>query len=373
MSQFKLPPVSTLMGSTLINYIKILRQGRITSKYYFKIFLTTIIVFLSAPFHIWEKLYFKKRLSKHSFQKPPLFILGHWRSGTTLLHNMLCADPDAGYITTYQSVFPNNLGSKWLFKTFMKINIPEKRPSDNVKLNVDFPQEDEFAFSNSVPNSYYNFFYFPDNYKLFYEKAIRHAGLSKKETDRWFKNYETLLKKASINTDSKRLVVKNPVNTARIKHLLKLYPNAKFLYIYRNPITVFISTQYFFKKLLPTLTLQKIDDKSIETMIFEVYKWLMDDYLEQKELIPDENLHELRYEDFEKDPVEESKKIYNNLLNEDFDSVKRYFSSYFSTIKEYKKNRYEIELSTIEKIKTHLNRYMEIYNYSIPDDIIIKY
>jgi len=372
MSQFKLPPVSTLMGSTLINYFKIIRQGRITPKYYFKTFLTTVVVILSSPFNIWEKIYFRKRVSEHNFQKPPLFILGHWRSGTTLLHNMLCADPDAGYITTFQSVFPNNLGSKWLFKTFMEFFIPEKRPSDNVKLNVDFPQEDEFAFSNSVHNSYYNFFYFPDNYKSFYEKAIHHTGLTEKEREKWFKSYDTMLKKASINTKAKRLVVKNPVNTARIKLLLKLYPDAKFLYIYRNPITVFISTQHFFKKLLPTLVLQDIDDKSIEIMIFEVYKQLMNDYLEQKELIPPENLVELRYENFEKDPVQESKKIYNNLLNEDFDSVKSHFSSYFSSIKGYKKNRYEIEQSTIEKIKTHLGKFMDIYNYDIPDDIIIK-
>ena len=372
MSQFKLPPVSTLLGSTFINLLRIVKQGHIAPKYYFKTLFTAIIVLLSSPFHLWEKIYFRKKIVNHNFQKPPLFILGHWRSGTTLLHNMLCADPDAGYVTTYQSVFPNNLGSKWLFKTFMTIFIPEKRPSDNVKLNVDFPQEDEFAFSNSHHNSYYNFFYFPHNYKSFYENAIHHKGLTDKEKEKWFKSYDNLLKKASINTKGNRLVVKNPVNTARIKQLLKLYPDAKFLYIYRNPITVFISTRHFFQKLFPTLMLHNIDDESIETMIFDVYKWLMDDYLRQKDMIPAENLIELRYEDFEKDPVGESKKIYNNLLNEDFDSVKHHFSSYFSSIKGYKKNRYEIEQSTIEKIKTHFGKFMDIYSYDIPDDIIIK-
>jgi len=372
MSQFKLPPVSTLMGSNIKNYFKILKQGSIDSKYYFKVSLTTLIVIVSSPFHLWEKLVFAKKLSKYKLEKPPLFIIGHWRSGTTLLHNMLCSDPNTGYLTTYQSVFPNNLASKAIFKTFMKIFIPEKRPSDNVKLNVDFPQEDEFAFSNSNHNSYYNFFYFPNNYKSFYEKAIHHTGLTEREKARWFKSYDNLLKKASINTKGNRLVVKNPVNTARIKQLLKLYPDAKFLYIYRNPITVFISTRHFFKKLFPTLILHEIDDETIETMIFDVYKWLMDDYLTQKNMIPKKNLIELRYEDFEKDPVEESKNIYNNLLNEDFDSVKSHFSSYFSSIKGYKKNRYEIEQSTIEKIKTHLGKFMDIYNYDIPNDIIIK-
>jgi len=372
MSEFKLPPVSTLMGSTIINYFRIIKQGRITSRYYFKVFLTTLIVIVNTPFHWWEWLCYKRRLSRFRFEKPPLFILGHWRSGTTLLHNMLCSDPDAGYLTTYQSVFPNNLGSKLIFKTFMKANIPEKRPSDNVKLDVDLPQEDEFAFCNMYHNAYYNFFYFPRNYRSFYEKGIHHKGLTDKEKELWFRRYDKLLKKALINTKGKRLIVKNPVNTARIKFLLKLYPDAKFLYIYRNPITVFLSTQRFFKNLLPTLILQDTNDEFVEKMIFDVYKKLINDYLEQKSLIPEGNLLELKYEDFEKDPVEESKNIYNKLLNEDFDKVKDNFSKYFESTKGYNKNKYEIDLSTVNKIKEKLGTFMDMYDYDIPEEFIIK-
>lgn len=372
MSEFKLPPVSTLMGSTIINYFRIIRQGRISSKYYFKVFLTTLIVVVNTPLQWWEWFYFRRKLSGFKFEKPPLFIIGHWRSGTTLLHNMLCSDPDAGYLTTYQSVFPNNLGSKIIFKTFMKKNIPEKRPSDNIKLGVDFPQEDEFAFCNMYHNAYYNFFYFPDNYETFYEKCIYQKGLTGKEKKLWFRMYDKLLKKALINTKGKRMIVKNPVNTVRIKLLLKLYPNAKFLYIYRNPITVFLSTQRFFRNLLPTLILQDTNDEFVEEMIFDVYKRFKHDYLEQRSLIPEKNLLELRYEDFEKDPVGESKNIYDNLLNEDFDKVKDHFSEYFESIKGYKKNRYEIDLSTINKIKERLGTFMETYDYNVPEELIIK-
>ena len=60
-------------------------------------------------------------------------------------------------------------------------NMPKKRPSDNVKLNIDFPQEDELALSNSQPNAYYNFFYFPINYKTYYNKAVALKDVSQKE------------------------------------------------------------------------------------------------------------------------------------------------------------------------------------------------
>jgi hypothetical protein len=305
-------------------------------------------------------------------EKPPLFILGHWRSGTTLLHNMMCAAPEAGYLTTYQSVFANNMASQLIYKTFMRIFTPERRPSDNIKLDVDYPQDDEFAFCNMNPNGYYNFFTYPLNYDRFYRRSVHFEGLTKSEVKTWYKDYDIMLKKAIINTKGNRLFIKNPVNTGRIKQLLKLYPDAKFLYIYRNPIIVFLSTHRFFTSLMPTLYFHDVDNDFIDDMIFDIYKRIMDDYLEQKSLIPEKNLLEIRYEDFEQQPVEYMKNIYNDLLDEDFEKIKHYFSDYFSSVKGHKKNKYEIDASIIERIKKEFGKYMEIYNYEVPEEIVIK-
>jgi len=372
MEEFKIPPISTLVGSTVKNYFKILNKGRIAPQYYLKILLTTLIILIATPFHFWEKIVFNRKLKNFEFKKPPIFILGHWRSGTTLLHNLLSKDPSAGYITTYQSLFPSNLASKWLFRTFMRFNMPDKRPSDGVKLNIDFPQEDEFAFSNLQWNGYYNFFYFPTRYKTFFEQALHHKNLTKKEVELWYKSYDMLLKKALIDTKGERLIVKNPVNTGRIDKVLKLYPDAKFLFIYRNPITVFFSTQRFFQQLNPTLWLHEVDNQFIDKMIFDVYNWLMEDYLEQKSLIPEGNLIEIRFEEFEQNPVKEMENIYTYLLKEDFSKVKNNFSEYFSTQKSHKKNNYLVDENTIASIRKHLGKYMEMYLYELPAEIQIK-
>jgi len=369
---FKIPPVSTLAGSTLKNYFKILGMGYIEPKYYFKVFLTTFIVLIATPFHLFDKIVFSKKLRNVEIKKPPLFILGHWRSGTTLLHNMLTKDPSAGYMSTYQALFPNNLASKWLFRTFMKINMPDKRPSDGVSLNVIFPQEDEFAFSNVQWNAYYNFFYFPEHYKTFYQKAVHHKNLSEKEIELWYQSYDMLVKKALINSQGERVIFKNPVNTARIDKILKLYPDAKFLYIYRNPITVFFSTQRFFQQLFPTLWFKKMDDKFIDAMIFDVYNNLMNDYYTYKSLIPVGNLMELKFEEFEIDPVKEMEHIYSHLLKEDFSNVKQYFSAYFTTQKSHKKNKYLVDDAVIKTIQEKMGKYIEMYGYEIPEDIAIK-
>ena len=39
--------------------------------------------------------------------------------------------------------------------------MPNKRPTDNMELSPDLPQEEEFALSNMMPYTYYNFWFFP--------------------------------------------------------------------------------------------------------------------------------------------------------------------------------------------------------------------
>ena len=107
---------------------------------------------------------YDKRLKNQAINMEPVFILGHWRSGTTFVHNVLAHDKHFGYTTTYQTVFPHMM--MWgqpMFKKTMAWLMPDKRPTDNMELNVDLPQEEEFALSNMMPCSYYDFWFLPQN------------------------------------------------------------------------------------------------------------------------------------------------------------------------------------------------------------------
>jgi len=309
MTEFKLPPISPLLGTTLKNLNKVLQGQKIPSRYYLKVVLTYFVLLVASLFHWIDKLYFKGKVARFKFQKAPLFIIGHWRTGTTLVHNLLARAPDAGFVSTYHAVFPNNLRSKWLFKTFMRIFMPKKRPGDNVKLATDYPQEDEYALSNITHASYYHFFYFPSQFHYYYKEYIRFSSFTHEELEQWKKQYKNLVIKAQIESKGKRVILKNPVNTGRTGKLVEIFPDSPFLFIMRNPVIIYLSSKKFFTELLPTVCLEKFNPEMVKEMVLNTCVRLLKDYISDRSQIASDNLVEVIYEEFIKDPLGQLQKI----------------------------------------------------------------
>ena len=77
---------------------------------------------------------------------PPLFIVGHWRTGTTMLHELLALDPQFRCPTTYECMAPAHfLVTGGLVTRHLGRLLPPHRPLDEMRLRWDLPQEDEFA------------------------------------------------------------------------------------------------------------------------------------------------------------------------------------------------------------------------------------
>jgi len=361
---FKIPPLSPLIGTDLINYLRISRKEKIEGKFWFKYILTFLIILIFTPLRWYERWYLRKKKSYRNDR--PLFILGHWRSGTTLLHNLLCQSPNAAFVTTYQTVFTQYFGTEKILKPFMRILMPEKRPSDNVKLHVNFPQEEEFALSNLTPASYYHFFYFPEKYTDYFDRYVRFINGSEK----WKIAYsDLLLRSGYMMREKPYLVVKNPVNTGRLGVLSELYPEARFLHICRNPYVVFLSTKKFFLELMPTLWFHEISESKIEQIVLDTYAHLMELY--DKDLVSNSNVVEVRFEEFEKSPVESLKRIYEKLNMTTFESDRPFFESYLAGQKGYKKNKYSISRREYDLVTKRWHIYLKRWNYDLPQNMEI--
>jgi hypothetical protein len=360
--------LSTISGSAFPNLLKLFKGQRVDNDFIGRKLSAYAVSLVAEPFRWWEELRYGSAINKLEVPESPVFILGHWRSGTTLLHNMIAQDPQFAFVTTYQGVFPNQLlGSKWLFRNIMEALMPDKRPSDNMKLSPELPQEEEFALGNICPYSLYNYWYFPDNALTFYDKYIRFEGVTDEVKKGWISSYKKLMKKSMLYHNKQQFVSKNPPHTGRIKILLEAFPNAKFIYIYRNPITVFESTKKLISSTIHTLNFQHVDEAWIEDTVLEFYKRIINDYESNKHLIPKENLVEVKFEDFEIDTVLGLKNIYETLNVKGFDKALPLFQQYANSQSKYKKNSYKFSREKVDLIQKHWGFSMEQYSYGLPE------
>ena len=368
---FLLPPA---VGYSFKVILYLFGNHMVSIRFLMRTIITLLINLINWPFRVYEKLFINVKYAGIKIEKEPVFIVGHWRSGTTHLHNILCQDPQMAYVTTFQSVFPDTLFNKvgrFVFEGFARILIPGTRKGDNVVLGTSLPQEEEFAVGDKTAISFYYFWMFPRSLKRFYDQCIRFKGMDDNVIRSWKNDYKLLISKALHNTKRERFLSKNPPNTGRIKVLLEMFPNAKFIHIHRNPVEVYLSTHHFFNKMLPHLQLQSIDPVKLEKDIIVLYKDIMHDYLEQRKLIPNGQLVEVAFEELERNPKSCIKNLYKSIGLSGYQKSESYFESYLDSKKTYQKNKHQITAELISKIQIEWGFAMKEWSYEIPENIEI--
>lgn len=364
--EFQKLPVNTLVGANWKTFKGITGGQKIDKGYRTKYVLTKCICQLLSSLTPIEKRRYRKLLQDKPINMEPVFILGHWRSGTTFVHNVLALDKHFGYTTTYQTVFPHlMLWGQPFFKKTMAWLMPDKRPTDNMELSVDLPQEEEFALSNMMPCSYYNFWFLPQNMMEYCDRFLTMKTATEEEHRIFRETFMELMKLSLWNTRGEQFLSKNPPHTGKVKEILQMFPNAKFIYLMRNPYTVFESTRSFFTNTIKPLKLQNISDEEMEQNILEAYKRLYGKYEEDKKLIPAGNLIEIKFEDFEANALEMTEKIYNTLSLPGFEAAKTDITKYLDKKKGYKKNAYQYAPRTVELVEKNWGFALEQWGYKI--------
>ena len=361
-------PLHPLAGGSFANWLELLRANKgIDDQYFFKGFLISLASISGIPNRFLEKAIFDRQIEKLTVSSP-IFIIGHWRSGTTYLHNLITQDDDLGYVSSLQTWTPELfLSSESIVRYILKRFLPEIRPMDNVKLSAELPQEEEYALGNVGHYCFYHGWYFPKNMKQYFKQYVLFNNLSPQVEREWQAAYLRILKKATYKMNGKRLILKNPANTARIKTLLKMFPEAKFIHIYRNPYTVFASTRNLYRQLLPDLRLQQISDREIEDNIILFYREIMSKFFEDKQLIPQANLIEIKYEDFVNNSIDILEQIYRQLNLSSFNWKKAKFTRYVKACSEYQSNQYFLSQEDKEKVAKNWSFAIDKWQYNVPN------
>jgi hypothetical protein len=237
---------------------------------------------------------------------------------------------------------------------------------DNIEVNINGPYEEEAGIAVLSPWSFFHGLHFPRNAEEQYVKSIHFKDLSKEEKNQWKHMYETFMKSVCYTNDDRRLLLKDPANTARIPLLLNIFPDAKFIHIYRNPYKVYLSTIKMRNKVLDKLALQGSNSEEIDKQVLNNYKRLMNAYFTQKESIKEDNLIEIQYEKLVKNPLKEVEHIYEHLNLPDLDRAIPEMKHYLEQKKNYKTNVYKIDDHIIQKVKKHWGFTIDRWGYSPP-------
>ncbi|MFI3239918.1 MAG: sulfotransferase [Bacteroidales bacterium] len=359
-------PVNTLVGADWKTFTRLTKDKKIGKAYRTKYILTKCICRILSPFGAIQNKRYAKQLENKPLAKPPVFILGHWRSGTTFMHNVLSQDKNFGYNTTYQTVMPHlMMWGQSFFKRTMSWLMPDKRPTDNMELSVDLPQEEEFALANMTPHAYYQMWFFPELMPEYVDKYLIFDTIEQQELKEFEDEFTKLIKISLWNTNGEQFLSKNPPHTGRVKELLKIFPDAKFIYLVRNPYTVFESTRSFFTKTIKPLELQKITDEQMEENILTTYTKLYNKYEQDKGLIPEGNLIEIKFEDYEADALSQTKLIYDTLGLDGFEAARADIEKYISKKSGHKKTKYKFEERTIKLVQERWGYALEQWGYKL--------
>ena len=325
--------------------------------------LATDVAF--APLRLWQSAAYGWRIRRQELHPEPLFLLGFWRSGTTLLHNLLSMDPQWGFVSTYQAALPSSFlaGQGWV-RRMIENMLPPNRGVDNIPVDLAMPQEEEIAMMCTGGRSPYVFLSFPRNAENALEYLFPDAALDRSRRDRWQREYINLLKAASFHMDGKPLLLKSPSNTSRVAALLELFPDARFIYIQRNPYDTVRSYIHLLRLMNDWHALQSIDFEQLVLQQMDVYQRMAKAYLEQKQLIPEGRLVEISYETLEVDKVGQIRNIYRALELPGYDAFEPRLVEYAGSVDDFQKNPAHINDQVINLVNDFVPFLVSGYGYA---------
>jgi len=352
-------------GMCLGGWVRLLVRNRfaVSAKRFGMAVLIFVLGFLNLALWLLQAAFLGRKINRTKIENDPVFVIGHWRSGTTLLHELLVLDTRHTFADTYACFAPNHfLISGWWLKPSLKFLLPSRRPMDNMAAGWDRPQEDEFALCNMGIPSPYLTITFP-NRPPQYQEYLDLRGVPEPAVARWKQAMLWFLKCVTLR-DRKRIVLKSPPHTCRIRALVEMFPKAKFVHIVRDPYVIFPSTVNLWKRLYVDQGLQTPTYEGLNEHVFKTFTRMYETFESDRGLLGPDQLIDLRYEDLIADPVGQMRRVYEQLGLGDFETAKPAIEAYLAGQKDYKTNKYQISPEIRAEIGRRWGDFFHRYHYA---------
>ncbi len=314
--------------------------------------------------------------------KEPVFIIANPRSGTTYLHRLMCDDEEKfRYTLLYHTIFPSILLIKLIegigklekpigspFKKFFKwIDSWAFKGWENIHpMGLAQSEEDEgmFIFPLMTPGIYLliPFINEMDDAK-FMDKMP--AKTQKKLMD----YYESSLKRFLYATGSDKVFLsKNVMSTGRFKALIDRFPDAKIIYLVRNPYNVIPSFISMFtaawKAHSPDIGNDSEEARAWGELGIAYFKY----FFELKKAYPESQILTIPYTELSKHPYKTVERIYSHFNMAMSENFKEQLRAKTNITRKYKsKHNYSLEQYGLKPSDIHvpLAELFEEFNFPI--------
>lgn len=353
-------------GMTFGAWFNVLRRGKFRIapiRWAMSGIITGLALVVNTPAALLQKMLWGKTIRETELVGPPIFIIGHWRSGTTLLHEYMILDPELTYSNTYTCFAPSHfLLTEPYLKPLVSIIMPKTRPMDNMVVGFERPQEDEFALCSLGMPSMYRMLLFPNNGRIDAEYlTLRRLGTA--ERTAWLDAFELFLKALTVKTP-RQIVLKSPPHTARIKTILERFPDARFVHIHRDPKALFPSTQNLWMRLAKDQGCQRPKGgPELDEFIFSTFEEMYEAFEADLPLLKEGQFCEIGYDELVRDPEAALERVYRELGIDRFETVRTAVKDFAATQKSYRKNQFVLAPEIEEQIARRWGTYRKKYGY----------
>jgi omega-hydroxy-beta-dihydromenaquinone-9 sulfotransferase len=248
-------------------------------------------------------------------------VLGYWRSGTTLLHELLCLDTRYTFPTTHACMNPHHF---LLTEASALANggSSAQRPMDEMEVRSGSPQEDEFALLSLGARSPYEALLIP----TILPEALKLTDprdLTPQDEKRWREVFLSFLAGVSARGIGRPMILKSPTHGFRVATLRELLPDVRFVLIVRDPWTSFESVVRMWRKMFEMYAIGPIppDDEIREAVIADRPRFEAKLASGTADL-PGNRFTTITYESLIANPAEVIEQLYERLELGDFDPVR---------------------------------------------------
>src|SRR6266513_5019404 len=241
--------------------------------------------------------------------REPLFIVGLPRSGTTLLHILLAADPAHRAPLTWEVMSPsppnNEHGQQridaarrdlsclnWLAPTFSRVHA----------LGAELPQECVGLMSSSLLSDQFDTMYNIPTYRAWYfSQDLRPA----------YEFHRRSLQQLQFRQSAERWVLKAPAHMFAAPALLSIYPDARFVQIHRDPMEAVVSVSSLVT-ILRRVFSDAVDPVQIGRDALTYWSQTLKTFMRARDQLPASRVCDLRYDDVRRDPIAAARGVYEH-------------------------------------------------------------